>query len=164
MNRAHRELVERIRGEVEDLDRVVDRAEKAWSRAADDAGEQEMFIDSVALNLHSFYSGVERIFELIARHVDGELPSGDMWHRDLIRKMARDKGRVRPAVVGAQASSTLDEFRRFRHLVRNVYAFELLPERIQPLVEGLPTLWERLRSELLAFADFLEVHMEGDLD
>jgi hypothetical protein len=164
LSAAYRQLVERIRGGVEDLDRVVIRVEKAWTRAADDASGQELFVDSVALNLHAFYSGIERLFELIARHVDGELPSGEMWHRDLLRKMARDEGEVRPAVVGEETSSSLDEYRRFRHLIRNVYSFELLPEKIQPLVESLPSLWAQLRSELLAFASFLAVHMEGDRD
>jgi len=50
----------------------------------------------------------------------------------------------------------LDELRRFRHLVRNIYTFSLIPEKIEPLVSSLPELWSGLRAELLAFADFLE--------
>jgi len=50
----------------------------------------------------------------------------------------------------------LDEFRRFRHLVRNVYTMNLTPGKVTGLMSALPELWPRLRSELLAFADFLE--------
>ena len=50
----------------------------------------------------------------------------------------------------------LDEFRRFRHLVRNVYTINLVPERMAGLISSLPILWDQLRKELLAFADFLE--------
>jgi len=44
-----------------------------------------LYLDSAALNLHGFYSGLERLFELIARHVDGAIPSGETWHRDLLQ-------------------------------------------------------------------------------
>jgi hypothetical protein len=50
----------------------------------------------------------------------------------------------------------LDEFRRFRHLVRNAYTMSLVPEKMAGLMSALPGLWPTLRAELLAFADFLE--------
>lgn len=117
---------------------------------------ESAYLDSVALNLHAFYSGLERLFELIARHVDGALPSGEAWHRDLLQQMAQDMARVRPAVLRQDSALTLDEFRRFRHLVRSVYTMSLLPEKMTGLMLALSTLWPALRAELLAFADFLE--------
>jgi len=53
----------------------------------------------VALNLHAFYSGIERLFELIARDIDQCVPDGEMWHRDLIKQMTKEINGVRPAVV-----------------------------------------------------------------
>jgi HepT-like protein len=50
----------------------------------------------------------------------------------------------------------LDEFQRFRHLVRNVYILNLVPQRMTGLVSALPELWSRERAELLAFAAFLD--------
>ena len=38
----------------------------------------------------------------------------------------------------------------------NVYATNLVPAKMQGLVERLPVLWPRLRAELAAFAVFLE--------
>ena len=70
--------------------------------------------------------------------------------------MTEDVTETRPAVISQKAGSTLDEFRRFRHLVRNVYTFNLVPEKMEPLIEALPELWSQLQAELLAFADFLE--------
>jgi hypothetical protein len=61
---------------------------------------------------------VERLFELIARHVDRVLPSGDTWHRDLLYQMAGDLPEARPAVVSQETAQALDEYRRFRHVVR----------------------------------------------
>jgi len=91
----YEELVERIRGEVPDLERVVQRALRAWSQAQRAPGEQA-YLDSVALNLHSFYSGLERLFELIARHVDCTLPASETWYRDLLQQMTHDLVDVRP--------------------------------------------------------------------
>ena len=93
---------------------------------------------------------------MIARHVDRQIPDGATWHRDLLRRMARDEGNLPPAVVSEDTAERLDELRRFRHLVRNVYTIELAPEKMVELVAQLPALWSNLRSELLAFAEFLE--------
>ena len=70
MNVLYQELVERFRGEVVDLERIVLRALHAWPQARRASDVQGVYLDSVALNLHSFYSGVERLFELVGRHVD----------------------------------------------------------------------------------------------
>ncbi|MBC7251542.1 MAG: hypothetical protein H5T62_14820 [Anaerolineae bacterium] len=85
--------------------------------------------------MHSLYSGLGRLFELVARHVDGTLPGGATWHRDLLRMVSRETTNVRPAVIDTDTASNLDEFRRFRHLVRNVYTTNLQPERMAGMSE-----------------------------
>lgn len=70
--------------------------------------------------------------------------------------MAEDVADRRPAVIGQDTVQHLDEFRRFRHLVRNVYTLDLVPHRMAGLVSALPDLWLRERAELLAFAAFLD--------
>ncbi len=155
MNPVYLELAERISGEVPELERLVQRALSAWQQAKP-MPDQSIYMDSVALNLHGFYSGLERLFELVARHVDDIRPSGKTWHRDLLQRMASDIPGVRPAVISESCCLTLDELRRFRHLVRNVYAMNLVPEKMAGLVSALPGLWPRLRDELLAFSRFLE--------
>jgi len=40
--------------------------------------------------------------------------------------------------------------------VRHVYAVNLDPGRMEALMNSLVPTWEQVRSELLAFADFLE--------
>jgi hypothetical protein len=56
----------------------------------------------------------------------------------------------------------LDEFRAFRHIVRNVYAFQLDPVKLRRLVQEAPSAAAQLRMELVAFADFL-IHRAEDL-
>ena len=162
MKGIYRELAERFRGEVEDLERVVYRALRAWERAETSATDQDVYLDSVALNLHGFYSGLERLFELVVRHVDRTPPAGETWHRDLLQAVGHEVSDVRPAVVSADVAGALDEFRRFRHLVRNVYTTHLMPARMAGMLGTLPELWPQLRAELLAFAGFLEHLARGN--
>jgi len=115
----YRELVERIRGETEELDRVAQRVTTAWASVRRRPGE-DAYVDSVALNLHGFYSGLERLFELVIRHVDRSMPTGETWNRSLLKQVAQDFADIRPAVISQEIAVALDEFRRFRHLVRNV--------------------------------------------
>ncbi len=156
MNTPYQKLVERIRGEISDLEQVIDRALQGWLAIQTASTEQYAYLDSVALNLHSFYSGLERLFELIAGQVDGNLPGSETWHRDLLQQMAKDLPDTRPAVISQRNVAAIDEFRRFRHLVRNVYTINLIPEKMEGLVKTLPELWPNLQAELLAFADYLE--------
>jgi hypothetical protein len=80
------------------------------------------------------------VFELIARHVDRSLPAGEGWHHDLLQQMTKEMAETRPAVISPESASMLDELRRFRHLVRNVHAFSLAPEKMKPLIAALPGL------------------------
>jgi hypothetical protein len=148
-------LAERFQGEVVELDRVAQRALTGWSKARQ-MPEEDMYLDGVALNLHGFYSGVERLFELVAQRVDHNLPISQTWHRDLLWLMTQDIPGLRPAVIGQDSARVLDEFRRFRHLVRNVYTMNLVPEKMSGLMTNLVEQWPLWRAELLAFAAFLE--------
>ena len=44
-------------------------------------------------------------------------------------------------------------------MVRSIYAFEFDPDRLERLVEGLDSVFQRTCRELCAFADFLETLM-----
>jgi hypothetical protein len=112
--------------------------------------------DAVALNLHGFYGGVERIFEDIARTIDGSIPSGAEWHQSLLIQMSAEASERRPAVISRELRRTLDEYRGFRHVVRNIYAFNFRPNRLNELAGNLRTCFDKLNTELAAFCEFLE--------
>lgn len=151
----YRRLAGRLRSELADVEREVQRALRSWA-ALDATSDPEAYVDSVALNLHGFYSGLERLFETIAVQVDGEISGGEAWHRELLDRMARPVDDARPAVLQPENAAELDHFRKFRHVVRNVYTASLDPMRMRPLLTALPDLWERVRADLLAFADLLD--------
>jgi hypothetical protein len=116
----------------------------------------------VGLNLHSFYGGLERLFELIATTVDGSLPQGANWHKLLLDQIAAEVPGVRPAVISEKIYKALDEYRGFRHVVRHVYTFKFDAAKLERLAEGAPTVFAQIRTELLAFSNFLKQRAEGD--
>ena len=113
-------------------------------------------MDGAALNLHSFYTAIEHIFEDIARTVDKSLPSGQNWHQDLLIQMSASSGMIRQPVISRETRYCLDEYRGFRHVVRNVYTFSLKPSRISELTQQLRECYQRVAEDLQEFAVFLK--------
>jgi len=72
-------LAMRIRNELSEIEHTLKRAMEGIKRAKQTG--DDYYLDGVALNLHSFYSGIERIFELIAVNVDDIRPEGENWHQ-----------------------------------------------------------------------------------
>ena len=159
---AYLDLVTRIHQELGDLDRVVDRAERGVQAAVQRPEDQDLYMDSAALNLHGFYAGLERIFQQIGSTVDGNIPTGHNWHRELLRQMLTDLPESRPPVLSAEVVRMLDEFLRFRHVVRNIYAFQFDSERIARLVSQMRPVLALAQTDLSAFVSFLEQVAKGE--
>ena len=68
-------LSTRILDELEKIDLAIQRAQRGW-RDFQNSGN-DLFLDSVSLSLQGAYNGVEVIFELIAREIDGVKPKGE---------------------------------------------------------------------------------------
>lgn len=151
----------RIRQEVSAIELVVDRAERGMNAARQSTQDKDLYLDSVALNLHDFYAGIERAFRQIAATIDQSLPSGPEWHRELLQQMGLALPQVRPQVLSATTIRSLDEFLRFRHIVQNIYAFEFDAERVEYLVQRLRPTFEYAKGELLTFSNFLEELADG---
>ena len=63
---------------------------------------------------------------------------------------------IRPAVISTELKQKLEDYRGFRHVVRNVYTYYLNPEKIEPLVDTVQEIMTNLERELSAFAKFLK--------
>ena len=53
------------------------------------------------------------------------MPQGFNWHQVLLEQMTNEIPDIRPAVISEVTYEALDEYRGFRHVVRNIYAFQL---------------------------------------
>jgi len=96
MNKEGILLGARIIAELHELSQLASRAEQGWERAK--KKNDDYYLDGVALNVHGFYSGLELIFEKIASAIDGSVPTGANWHRELLDQMSLEISGIRPAV------------------------------------------------------------------
>lgn len=118
--------------------------------------DKRYFLKSAALELHNLYTGCERIFEKIAGEINGALPSTPDWHNRLLKQMSIPVDEVRPAVISADLAKILEEYLKFRHVVRNIYGFELDSERMKPLISNGPKVVKDFSAQIKAFLDFLK--------
>ena len=152
MREEYNTLTSRVQQSLLDLEAVIDRTSLLMGKAL--KKNDDGYLDGVALNLHGFYTGVEQIFEDIARTIDRSLPSG--WHHDLLLQMSGELKSVRPPVISRETRHCLDEYRSFRHVVRNIYTFNLKSPRIQNLAEQLHDCYLKVKDDLDDFMLFLE--------
>lgn len=147
-------LAARIRTDLKELALLVERAKQGWEKAKN--RNDDYYLDGVALNLHGFYSGLEKVFEKIAATVDGTVPTAANWHQELLGQMSMEIPEVRPAVISGELRDTLEDYRGFRHVVRNVYTYHLSPEKMERLIIKIDWVLEKLTNELIVFATFLQ--------
>jgi hypothetical protein len=111
-------------------------------------------ITAVASVLHSFYSGLENIFLSLAKGVDGHIPSGAQWHRDLLTQMA-DTIPNRPPILTLETTQNLASYLGFRHFYRHAYSFTLDWDELEKLVIPLAEVWANTKAELERFLNQL---------
>ena len=157
-------LTQQLREEWNNLERVIRAAQHSIAGAKRHPGDQDIYIDSAALNLHGFYSGVEKMFLSIAEQVDDSIPVGSRWHTDLLNQMTYDLPSIRPPVLSRATRNMLHEYRSFRHLVRNVYTYNLNPEKVAALVDHLPGVWAAMKQDLEHFLTFLDAVAQAEVE
>jgi hypothetical protein len=101
--------------------------------------------------LHDFYTGIEKIFEDIAKEVDRRIPMGDGWHSELLHQMTLDIPGLRPPVITHHTEKKLREYLAFRHLFRKRYGFELDWLKIKKLLITLPGIISLLKKDIEIF-------------
>jgi hypothetical protein len=123
-----------------------------------------IFYESLALKLHNFYTGCERIFQIIASDLNGGLPTSFDWHRRLLSRMAVSHP-DRPALLRQNTAQRLEEYLAFRHVVRNIYGFELKPERLEKLITDYAEVWQQFHEDIQTFIEWLnQLAIELELD
>jgi hypothetical protein len=101
--------------------------------------------------LHDFYTGIEKIFEDVAKEIDRRVPTGEEWHSELIHQMTLDIPGLRPPLISASTEKKLREYLGFRHLFRKRYGFELDWEKMKRLLITMPQVLLQLEKEIQNF-------------
>lgn len=105
--------------------------------------------------LHSFYSGLERIFLVIAKKVDKDVPHDLNWHKSLLVQMSKENKHRKP-VFSDKTRDELSEYLVFRHFYRHSYSSHLKWKEMKDLVKSIRETWEEFKSELSIFIKTLD--------
>ncbi len=108
-------------------------------------------IRAIATTLHAFYNGIEKIFSLIARDVDGASPDGDRWHASLLHVMSVPAAQ-RKQVISESGKLRLEKYLAFRHYFRHSYGFTLDWEHLKPLCMDLKGTYQMIKEEIIRFS------------
>jgi hypothetical protein len=147
-------LAEDILAELTKMRQLESQIRRVQIELESDPTRADLLNENFALKLHNFYSGCERIFQLVAVELNGGLPSGNDWHRRLLDRMQAER-EGRPAVISGGMASKLQEYLGFRHVVRSLYGYELDPDRIAKLVNRYPGVWHQFEREIQVFIEWL---------
>ena len=149
-----KELARDIETELARLEKLATGMENVRQKRESYPELMEGLSESLALKLHNFYTGCERIFQLIASELNGGIPSGDDWYRRLLERMSLSREEM-PPVLQEETAKSLREYLGFRHVVRNIYGFELDLERLEMLLVRYGEVWQQVRGDFKVFVDWL---------
>lgn len=106
--------------------------------------------------LHNLYNGLENCMSRLAHGVDESVPTGNDSQRLLLDQMSQPITLLRPALLDGELAHRVDEYRRFRHAFRHMYYFDLVWERLAPLIGAAPALLTAFEQSIDQLLDQLE--------
>ena len=149
------ELIQRITDERAKIERTVRGIANALQDIEIIATNHKKYVEkTIASDLAEVYSGIERIFERIAREVDMQIPKGGRWHNDLLEQMA-ERQPERPPVISPNTLPRLKALLDFRHKVNNIYRDELIYEKAEAHAKPIGDLFATVSKELDTLIAFL---------
>lgn len=156
MRREHiPDLISELRDELALLETLVADIKETSTAIPKSPKKRRIYEESLALKLHNFYTGCERMFQKIAEDINGGVPRSMDWHKRLLRSMALEIENIRPPVISKETARALEEYLAFRHVIRNIYGFEIDSERLKGLIGRIFGTYTRLKKELFGFIDLL---------
>jgi uncharacterized protein YutE (UPF0331/DUF86 family) len=141
--------VEEIKNELELIDELIESHESLLKKATTSTPNR-IEISAIGTVLHSFYNGVENIFERIAKRIDQQTPSSEFWHQELLEQMKEDTPN-RNAVISNELNEKLKLYLGFRHFFRHSYPAFIKWEKIKDLTHALYSVYNQLKDEINTF-------------
>ncbi len=149
------DLISEIGDELSLLESLVLDVAETYKGMPASPKKKRIYEESLALKLHNFYTGCERMFQKIADDINGGTSRSLDWHRRLLKSISLEIENIRPPVISKETERALEEYLAFRHVVRNIYGFEIESERLKRLIERLSKIFKTLREDIEGFLNFL---------
>jgi hypothetical protein len=152
-------IIKDIKFELEEVESLFDLYRKELFELKGEPNLVEL--TAFASVLHSFYTGIEKIFSIIAKKVDKNMPYDINWHKTLLFQIAKEN-EYRAAVISDKTKDELSKYLIFRHFYRHSYSSRLKWEELKKLVIPIHQIWERFKSEISIFLEILEKKRDAE--
>lgn len=76
-------------------------------------------------------------------------------HSVLLKNMTKEIKGVRPSIISRETCEMIDDYRKFRHLARNIYTFNIVPEKVLTLAKPLNKAFKSFEGDIKGFVRFM---------
>ncbi len=149
----HKELGKTIEFQVNEIDRLFEE----YNLFFQDMNYEKPDILQVTVMssiLHSFYNGIEKIFEMISKDIDNFVAIGNKSHQELLDNVYTSNEK-RKAIINEEVYILLNDYLGFRHVFRHSYSFQLKWDKMKPLANNLFCTWKKLKEQIEDFINSL---------
>lgn len=138
-----------VEAQRETIARVFAMLEQRADGLAPDYPER---LESVAYQLHNFYSAIEDLLKIVATYFENSVTDSAQWHSLLLKRMTQPVQGVRPAAISSESYALLNALRAFRHFFRHAYGvpidFAQLQSNLQKAQQLKPLLDQDIENFL----------------
>jgi hypothetical protein len=144
-------IIQKIQFEIEQINELLDEASPLFNLCR---SREPDFVEKcgIALILHSFYNGIEKIMLLIMKNKDMVLPNGIKWHKELFDNAFKET-KSRTYIFREELYEQLNDYLQFRHFVRHTYGFQLKWEKMKNILFDMNSLWEIIKEDINIFIE-----------
>jgi len=151
----HEITIKKIKFEINQINTLLESYQDLLSKVENEAPDL-IEIAALASILHSFYNGIENVFQIILKSIDNQIINASSWHKELLKLMTVPNTK-RSVVLSLQTMYLLSQYLSFRHFYRHSYSFYLNWKEMKPLVLSLRNVWEDTSVEIKTFLKSLEI-------
>ena len=131
-------LSKRINAELENIDEIFNELpsyEKLPNLST-------LELAGAAALLHNFYNGIENILKQIFISENIEIPEGKSSHKELLESAVKNN------IISNELKNSFGEYLAFRHFFSHAYAFDLYPDKMEPLVQNSKQIYSSFKKEI----------------
>lgn len=99
---------------------------------------------AIATFLQNTYNGIENILKRILKFKNISIPRTETYHKDLLDLSVENN------IISLELSKELEEYLAFRHFFVHGYGIMLDKEKLLPIAENLPDIWQNFETEINA--------------
>jgi hypothetical protein len=140
-------LIEIVEVEYENLEKIITEIKQGYSNLIN-IEPTMMEKAAMAHYLMSLYNGIENILKNLCKYHKVPLPKGEFYHIELLKLFSSSQDSILPELISENIRLEIHELRKFRHIVRQGYAFNFEWKRIKEGISSIHIIFQKFKQNL----------------